>query len=178
MTFTFFWRSYANFSSGFLLVLIFPRQKVVSAKVYDFSISAWQGNTPKPMLYSVAFTIPFITMLATDVAIYFKVILQRDWYISLTNNNYDQLKMQSMKTQDVRMSVTKEEERQMERVNIVLKIIRIDSYLHAIRLDVHCTLYSVTFLWVTAFSRGFWWCWQWSSLSSSSPTCPDSLSKW
>ena len=54
--------------------------------------------------------------------------------------------MQSMKTQDVRMSVTKEEERQMERVNIVLKIIRIDSYLHATRLDVHCTLYSVTFL--------------------------------
>ena len=51
-----------------------------------------------------------------------------------------------MKTQDVRMSVTKEEERQMERVNIVLKIIRIDSYLHATRLDVHCTLYSVTFL--------------------------------
>ena len=61
-----------------------------------------------------------------------------------------------MKTQDVRMSVTKEEERQMERVNsVVLKIIRIDSYLHAIRLDIHRTLYSVTFLWITAFSRGF-----------------------
>ena len=32
-----------------------------------------QGNTPKPMLYSVAFTIPFITMVVTDIAIYFKV---------------------------------------------------------------------------------------------------------
>ena len=101
-------------------MLIFPRRKVVSAEFYDLSISAWQGNTPKPMLYSVAFTIPFITMLATDVAIYFKVILLRYWSVERINNNYVPLKMQSMKTQDVRMSVTKEEERQMERVNIVL----------------------------------------------------------
>ena len=43
-----------------------------------------------------------------------------------------------MKTQDVRMSVTKEEERQMERVNNVLMILRIDSFWHDIRLDVKC----------------------------------------
>merc|ERR1712032_390223 len=54
-----------------------------------------EGNTPKPMLYSVAFTIPLITMVVTDIAIYFK--------------------MRSLQNQDVRMSVTKAEERQMER---------------------------------------------------------------
>ena len=61
--------------------------------------------------------------------------------------------MQSMKTQDVRMSVTKEEERQMERVNIVLLNLRIDSFGHDIRLDVYCTV--SLFISTMVFSRGF-----------------------
>ena len=33
-----------------------------------------QGYSPKTMMYIVVFTIPTITIIATDIAMYFKVI--------------------------------------------------------------------------------------------------------
>jgi hypothetical protein len=61
------------------------------------------------MMYAVTFAIPTITIIATDVAIYFKVTLP-----ALPPRL---AQMKAIQHSDIRMSVTKHDERRMERVN-------------------------------------------------------------
>ena len=61
-------------------------------------------------MYAVVFAIPTFTILATDIAIYLKVVR----VFNLFPNSCLQLK--AMQKADVRMSITTTDEREMEKV--------------------------------------------------------------
>ena len=80
-----------------------------------------QGYSPKTMMYIVVFTIPTITIIATDIAMYFKVRVSFTialwttilglWFISTS------FQMKEMQEDSKRLSIRKEDERRAEKVS-------------------------------------------------------------
>ena len=71
-----------------------------------------QGKSPKMMMYIMVFSVPAITIIATDIAIYFKVKKNENNHISIISLS----KMKKMQQEDKRLSVRKENERRTEKV--------------------------------------------------------------
>ena len=69
-----------------------------------------QGHSPKRLMYAVVFAIPTITILATDIAIYLKVVRVFNPFPNIC------LQLKAMQNADVRMSITTTDEREMEKV--------------------------------------------------------------
>ena len=69
-----------------------------------------QGHSPKRLMYGVVFAIPTITILATDIAIYLKVVNVLNYFLNFW------LQLKAMQNADVRMSITTTDEREMEKV--------------------------------------------------------------
>ena len=70
-----------------------------------------QGKSPKMMMYIMVFSVPAITIIATDIAIYFKV-KNVNKHISIIFLS----QMKKMQQEDKRLSVRKENERRTEKV--------------------------------------------------------------
>ena len=70
-----------------------------------------QGKSPKMMMYIMVFSVPAITIIATDIAIYFKVKQMRTSISIICLSQ-----MRKMQQEDKRLSVRKENERRTEKV--------------------------------------------------------------